>query len=342
MKSSLIVIIAIGSAAIVLGLFFTIYSTIIGFALWIIGLIYSEYGKRKQAPRYPDLLEGQSQIISNQEKVIQYTKGSEDEIRKFQDFLEKEMCSRNIIERIRRSLKGVLSTEELVAEFDNPLNALLIYKWGEPPTKLIRDRLSELGFKDIGAGVKILPPSLMPNPPLKQRRHVEIWMKENILDSLPSDYKYTIVFAQIVDLRKAFTAKFAPPEYLEKYKGRTLFDLLSWHELFPIEYLRKVLELKTHVSVEELVVEHYPFLFLISRFISEKELARMIPQRGKIFQSIKNVFDIGNVTLTSFSDMDPSRLAQILNDFGLADSDKVADEMIVESNYWKLFLEKGQ
>lgn len=331
----------IGLIFIGLGLILGWVSSLIGIVLWILGLTYSEYGKRRQEKRDITLLKGQEKIISVQEETKEEIKGAKQEVKEVKGILIKEFTSRKILNRLRRSLKGVLSTEELIKEFDNPLNALIIYKWGEPPKqKLIRDRLAQLGFKDIGAGLKILPPSHMPYPPLKSGKDLENWMKRNVLNSLPKDHKYTIVLSQIVDLRKAYTTKYAPKEWFKRFRGYTLFDKLSWDELFPIEFIRKALKKKTHVSVEELVVEHFPFSFLISRFLSDKDLDRVLVQRHKIIQELKKAFNLEDITLTSFANMNVERLHLILTKFKIMNGKQIAQGMIEEAKIWKTFLEK--
>lgn len=340
-KKILIFLIATGLILIVLGLILGWVSSLIGIVLWILGLIYSEHGKRKQEKRDITLLSGQEKIITAQEETREEVKDTKQEVKEVKSILIKEFTSRKILNRIRRSLKGVLSTEELVKEFDNPLNALIIYKWGEPPgRKLIRDRLAQLGFKDIGAGLKILPPSRMPYPPLKDGKDVENWMKRNVLNSLPKDHKYTVVLSQIVDLRKVYATKYAPKEWFDRFRGYTLFDKLSWDELFPIEFIRKVLRKKTHVSVEELVVEHFPFSFLISRFLSDEELDRVLSKRDKIIRDLKKAFNLEKVTLMNFADMDANKLYPILTKFKIMNGKRIAQAMVEEAKIWKTLLER--
>jgi len=327
MTKSLILFLIIGIILVILGFFLSPFSSVIGVITWILGLIYSEYEKRTQKKRDVTILRGQERIIQMQEKTLH--------------MISEEFTSRRILDRIRRSLKGEISTEELIKRFDRPLNALLIYKWGEPyGKKLIRNRLAELGFKDIASGIKILPPSRMPKPPLRNSKDMEKWLKQNVLDLLPKDHKYSIVFAQLVDLRKLYATKYAPKEWADRFRGYTLFDKLSWEELFPIEYIRKIISRKTRVSVEELIVKHFPFSFLISRFLNDKDLDRILNQRKRVIQDLKNTFQIENLTLLSFAEMDEKKLSSILASLRVRNSNQIAVDMVNEARYWKRFLEK--
>jgi len=327
-------LISVGFILIILGFFLGPLSSLSGVILWALGLIYSEYEKRKQEKRDMTLLSGQKRLIQMQEET-------REKVDKVAHMVSEEFTSRRILERIRRSLKGEISTEELIERFDRPLSALLIYKWGEPSgKKLIRDRLAELGFKDIASGIKILPPSRMPEPPLKNRKDVENWLKQNVLNLLPEDHKYSIVFAQLVDLRKLYATKYAPKEWAYRFRGYTIFDKLSWEELFPIKYIRKIISRKTRVSIEELIVKYFPFSFLISRFLNDKDLDRILSQRKRIIQDLKNVFQIENLTLMSFAEMDAKNLSGVLASLKIRNSHQIATDMINEAKYWKSFLEK--
>lgn len=285
----IILLFSVGVSLFVLSIFvgtFSFYLGIVSSVAGLLGLIYSISQEKRQEKRDLTLLKGQDKIIEIQNEMSH-------DIKEVMEIIQSEFNSKRILERIRVSLKGMISTEELVEEFDNPLNALIIYKWGEPPRrKLIRDKLTELGFKDLGAGLKILPPTRMPHPPLKTREDVERWLKENVLNSLPKDYKYSIALAQIVDLRKAYAVKYAPKEWFDRFRGRTIFDILTWEELFPVEFIQKFLRKKTHVSVEELVVKHFPFSFLISRFVKNKNLDRILSQREKVIEELKMCLDL--------------------------------------------------
>lgn len=332
MKKISICLMVIGSIIFIVGLFLWPISSVIGIALWILGIIYSEHGKRKQEKR--DLV-----LLGGHEKIIKLQKKTKNEVKEIKDALDNEFTSKRILERVRRSLKGVLSTEELLKEFDNPLNAVLIYKWGEPEQKLIRDGLAKLGFKDIASGIKILPPSRMPDPPLKNRRDIEKWLRQNLLDHLPTSHKYTIVFAQLIDLRKVYTTKYAPQMWADRFRGFTLLDKLSWEELFPIRIIRKLVTEKTHVSYEKLIVEHFPFSFLISRFLSDNDLDRVLPQRKEIVQELKRAFNLKSVTLIDFAEMNAEELSRIIATMKISNSKQVAKGMINEARIWKSFLE---
>ena len=169
---------------------------------------------------------------------------------------------------------------------------------------------------------------------------MEKWLKQNVLDLLPKDHKYSIVFAQLVDLRKLYATKYAPKEWADRFRGYTLFDKLSWEELFPIEYIRKIISRKTRVSVEELIVKHFPFSFLISRFLNDKDLDRILNQRKRVIQDLKNTFQIENLTLLSFAEMDEKKLSSILASLRVRNSNQIAVDMVNEARYWKRFLEK--
>lgn len=340
-KIILILLFVVGLIFIGLSLILGWVSSLISVILWIFGLFYSFYGKRRQEKRDITLLKGQEKIINIQKETREDVKETKQAVKKVEDILTKEFTSQEILNRIKRSLKGILSTEELIKEFDNPLNALIIYKWGEPSgRKLIRDRLAQLGFKDIGAGLKILPPSRMPYPPLKNGKDLENWINRNVLDSLPEDHKYTIVLSQIVDLRKTYATKYAPKEWFKRFRGYTLFDKLSWDELFSINFIRKVLKKKTRVSVEELVVKHFPFSFLVSKYLNDKDLDRVLVQRHKIIQELKKAFALENITLMSFANMDVERLRSILTKFRITNGKRIAESMIEEAKIWKRFLER--
>jgi hypothetical protein len=335
MRKLSILLVAIGFIIFFAGLLGGIwpFSTAISTALWVLGLIYSEYGKRKQEKR--DLV-----LLGGQKRIIKHQKETKKEVKEIKDVLDKEFTSKRILERVRRSLKGVLSTEELVEEFDSPLNAVLIYKWGEPEQKLIRDGLAKLGFKDIASGIKILPPSRMPDPPLKNRRDIEKWLRQNLLDHLPRSHKYAIVFAQLIDLRKVYTTKYAPQDWADRFRGYTILDKLSWEELFPMKILRKLVTKKTHVSFEELILEYFPFSFLISRFLSDKDLDRVLPQRETIIQEIRRVFNLDSVTLMDFADMNEEELSQVIAKLKISNSKQIARGMVNEARVWKSFLKR--
>ena len=345
MKKILLLLIIIGAILMAFGPFVGSFLPIIEFlgfvfeVLAFIGFLYDLSEKRKQEKRDATLLRGQEKIIHIQEETKQEVTETEQGVKEIKDKLVEEFTSRRILRRIRRSLRGVLSTEDLIEEFDSPLNALVIYKWGEPRQKLIRDRLAELGFKDIGAGLKILPPSRMPHPPLKNRRTIENWLKRSVLNFLPKTHKYSIVFAQIVDLRKVYATKYAPEDWFERFRGYTLLEKLSWEELFPIDFIRKILAKKTNVSVEELVVEHFPFCFLISRFLNDEDFERVLSQRDEVIQDLKKCFNLENVTLIDFADMNVDELSQILTKLKIMNTKQIAKAMVDEAKLWNTFLE---
>jgi hypothetical protein len=332
-----IIFIIIGAVLFVLGFLLGYYpSSIIGILidfLGIIAFIYDYFNKRNQKQKDMQFLKNQRKMVSLQEKTKQ-------EVERVESIVLEEFKSHKILERIRSSLSGTVSTEELVNEFDHPLYALMMYKWGEPDDKLIRNKLFELGFVDISSGIKILPPSRMPYPPLKTKQHVEKWIRQNILDLLPSDYKYSIVFAQLVDLRKTYVEKYAPKEWAQRFRGFTLFDKLTWDELFSPDFLYKSLTKKFHVSIEELIVEYFPFSFLISKYLNEKEKRIILPQTKKINKELEQTFGLSKIKLHDFASMDIVKLTEVLEKIGLSEPKEVAQNIVNEANQWKIFLEK--
>jgi len=65
-KKILVILIVTGLILIALGLYLWVISSLFGMVLWILGLIYAYYGKRKQENRDIRLLSGQEKIASFQ------------------------------------------------------------------------------------------------------------------------------------------------------------------------------------------------------------------------------------------------------------------------------------
>jgi len=336
MKNSLIVICLLGVSLLILGLLIPMQIPaleIIGFILTLYGLLRDIFESKKQEDRDLQILSGQTKIIVVQKEIKEDTS----RISHIEKKLDEEFTSRRILDRIRKSLKGKLTTRDIINELDNPLYALIIHKWGEPDEKLIRDRLYSLGFKDLGQGVKILPPAKMPNG-LRTREDIKEWLKRNVLRDLPQHYKYSITYATLIDLRNVYADKSAPKEWAHRFRGQTIFDRLSWDELFPPEFIRKTIKRKLKVSIEELINEYLPLPFLLSRYLGGEDLKKVLKDREAIIEDIGKTFNLDRVLLVDFADMNSHILSKVLSKHGVKKSETIAERMIDEATVWKQFL----
>lgn len=337
MKNSLIAICLLGICLFIVGFFVPLLFPlleILGFSLSIYGLLKDFFESKKQKEKDIKILSGQAKLIKIQKEIKKNTS----HILYIEKILNEEFTSRKILDRIRKSLKGKLTTSDIIDELDNPLYAMIIHKWGEPPQeKIIRDRLYNLGFKDLGQGVKILPPSKMPKG-LRTREDIKKWLKQNVLRDLPKYFKYSIIYATLIDLRKVYAEKSAPKEWAHRFRGQTIFDRLSWDELFPPEFIRKTIQTKLKVSIEELINEYLPLPFLLSRHLEDDDLVKILKKKEEIVEEIKKTFNLNRLLLIDFADMDNHKLSKLLSKYGIKNSKIVAEKMIDEATIWKQFL----
>jgi len=324
MRKSLIIAILAGFCLVILGIFSSLILQLVGFILTVYGTIQAYLDSREQKKR--DL-----QIINIQKETKEY-------VSQLQKKIDDEFTYKKILNRIRKSLRGTLSTKDIINELDSPLYALIIHKWGEPSgEKIIRNRLYSLGFKDLGQGVKILPPTKMPKN-LRTREDIQKWLKQNVLKDLPEHYKYSIIYATLIDLRKVYAEKSAPKEWAHRFRGQTIFDRLSWGELFPPEFIRKTIYKKLKVSIEELINEHFPLIFLLSRFLGDEDLEKVSRERKAIIEEIKKTFNLNKLLLVDFAEMSSHELSKALGKYGVKNSGVIAIKMIEEATVWKQFL----
>lgn len=339
-KRKLITICLIGVCLLVLGLLVHPLQIpvleIAGFFLTLYGLLREFSESKKEEERDIKILSGQTKIIEVQKEIKEHTS----RIAHIERKVDEEFTSRRILDRIRKSLKGTLTTRDIINELDTPLYALIIHKWGEPNEKIIRDKLYTLGFKDLGQGVKILPPAKVPKD-LRTREDIGVWLKQNVLKDLPKNYKYSIIYATFIDLRKVYAEKAAPREWVHRFRGQTIFDRLSWDELFPPEIIRKTVRKKLKVSIEELINEYLPLPFLLSRFLNDENLEKVVKDQEAMTEEIKRIFNLNRVLLVDFAWMDSNKLSKVLSKYGVENPENTAQNIIDEAAIWRQFLSES-
>ncbi|NQS90635.1 hypothetical protein HQ584_12700, partial [Patescibacteria group bacterium] len=226
-----------------------------------------------------------------------------------------------------------LSTKEIVEDFNNPLNALLIFKWGESGD-VLKNRIPQLGFKSVGSGVHILPP--IKTPKLKDKYDIEQWVKKNLLKDLGNSYEYVVVFAQLIDLRHLYCER-KKPAYA---RGRTLLDLLKPEEIFTPKYLSKYLQTKKNISFEELI-KQYGFIFLISKECSEDEIEELRANKDDIISQLKRAYNLKQITINDYAKMDAGTIANVLGKYPVKKPSEVASSMVKEAIFWDRFFKES-
>jgi hypothetical protein len=318
--------IGLGFALIILGIFLGVEISIIGTIISIVGFFYGIYSGRKQSTDIKKIREQNEEII----KTLKEREELEDKLK------EKEA----VIRRFRSSIKSEgISTKKLVEEYrEKELNALILYKGFEKPGEKIKSRYIELGFKPVGRGAWLLPPTYLPKN-IKTQNDVGNWVESNILKDLPNDYEYCISFVALVDLKKFFAKKKLLPNVKYRVQWRTIWDSLAIDEIYPPEYAEKYI--KENISLAD-IIRISDITFLSSKACSDSELEKIENDRESLISKLKEVIGTSKLTLSDYSKINKDKLVTVLSKY-VKNPDQVADSIISEASFWDDFLrEKGQ
>ncbi len=227
-----------------------------------------------------------------------------------------------VISKVKETMKSKdIALDKVLEKIKKPLYAITVQKYMEGEgNSLIKDKLLSLGFVTWGSGIYLLPPHKGPN--ITESFRISDWIEDTILKALPTDYKYLIQFATVIDLRKVFSKR-----HISK-KRRTIFEVLKEDESFLPELLVSLKE--ENITLKRMITEAtIDFLTQDSCTQSEKE---KLKQKSQIILTNLSLSNILDLRLTGVDRLRESIKNQCQND------QKVAEEISANSTFWYTFL----
>lgn len=282
---------------------------------WIVGKFINKIFRKKTAKEVLELNNG---------RLIELLEKRDATISKLEiENKKKEIEKLSIFESIRRS--GLL-TEKLIAEYDKPINAILIsaYSQKKPgktiygePDKFILRETGRYDGRHLGSGVYLIPPQKVPRW-IHNGDDLKKWFGEEILKNRYCVLKFLILF----DIRKnAFWMNNL--QYTQTRKNAsTIGEVLTLEDLFNEDQIAKTTTIAK-------IISHGDIGWLAHKHVSEDDLATL---RLNQF-AIEN--KIGKPPLRELAEGDyQSKLKTVLEEFGIHNSEEVAKSIISEAKFW--------
>lgn len=224
---------------------------------------------------------------------------------------------RQLMSKVSMELqKEHISKKELLKRIDKPIYALIFNKTEEMSLtrsilKPLRDKiLPALGFKHIkgSRGMYILPPSMIPY--FKDKNDIENWVKKNIIQEIPTGYRYIFSFISLIDLR--YTLSIKNDSLTKKYD--TLIDSIDAGELLTFSEGLTYLQRKKKLSLKDLI--EIPNLFFLSdnTSIGFKDKEIMKEKNEEMINAIQNKVN-KEVNTREFIDIDSNLIYNLLKSY---------------------------
>ena len=285
---------------------------------WITSKFINKLFRKKTAKEVLELNDGR--LIELLEKRDATISKLEIESRK------RELEKSSIFQSIRRS---GLSIEKLIAEYDKPINAILIstynqrtpdgtiYGRGGEDERFLRKELAKYKGESLGAGVYIVPPKNVPKW-IRNRNDLKEWFEKKILKDNYCILKFLVLF----DIRqKAYWMNYL--HYQQRRKNAyTIGEILAPEDIFSEEWIAQTTTVAKIISNGDIG-------WLAHKHVSEDDLA--ILRLNQL--AIEN--KIGKPPLRELVEGNyQGKLKTVLEEYGIHNSEEVAKSIISEAKFW--------
>jgi len=260
----------------------------------------------------------------NNRRLIELLETREETISKLEkENKKRELEKSSIFQSIRRS---GLSIDKLIAEYDKPINAILIsaYSQKKPgktiygePYKFVSRETERYDGRHLGSGVYLIPPPKVPKW-IHNRDDLKKWFKEEILKNRYCVLKFLILF----DIREnAFWMNNL--QYTQARKNAsTIGEVLTIEDLFNEEQIAQTTTIAK-------IISHGDIGWLAYKHVGEDDLATLRLNQLSIEDKL------GNPTLRELARGNyQSKLKTVLEEFNIHNSEEVAKLIISEAKFW--------
>jgi len=261
----------------------------------------------------------------NNRRLIELLEEREETISKLEkDKKKKELEKLSIFQSIKRS---GLSTEKLIAEYDKPINAILISTYdqkipdgtiyGKGGNPFLPNELQKFNGKSLGSGVHLIPPQNVPRW-IRNGNDLKKWFEEEILKDNYCILKFLILF----DIRKkTFWMNYL--QYSQTHKRNyTIGEVLTLEDIFNEDQISRTTTIAKIISNGDIG-------WLAHKHVSEDDLA--ILRLNQL--AIEN--KIGKPSLRELAEGNyQGKLKAVLEEYGIHNSEEVSKLIISEAKFW--------
>jgi len=238
---------------------------------------------------------------------------------------KRELEESSIFQSLRRS---GLSIEKLIAEYDKPINAILIstfnqrtpdgtiYGRGGEDERFLSEELAKYEGKSLGSGVHLIPPKKVPKW-IHNGNDLKEWFEKEILKDRYCILKFLVLF----DIRrKAYWMNYL--RYQQRRKNAyTIGEILTPEDIFSEEWI-------TQTTTVAKIISNGDIGWLAHKHVGEDDLA--IIRLNQL--SIEN--KLGNPTLREFVHGNyENKLKTTLEEFNIHNSEEIAKSIIPHFPY---------
>ena len=267
-------------------------------------------------------------IELNNKRLIELLEEREEAISKLEkESKKRELESYSLFQSIKKS---GLSTEKLIAQYNRPINAILICTYfqkipdGTPygkDKKFVFEELKRYDRKSLGSGIYLIPPKNVPEK-IRDKNDLHEWFDAEVR----KDRYCKLKFLLLVDLRKnAYWMNNLPYQPIENPFHRThrnIGEVLSLEDIFSEEQFAQTTTIAR-------IINNGDIGWLAHKHVSEDILATI-----RLNQSlIEN--KLGNPTLRELARGNyQSKLKTVLGEFNIHNPEEVAKSIISEAKFW--------
>ena len=251
-----------------------------------------------------------------------------------------ERIWRRLMRRLDWQMKGSgITVEELIRTYPKDVKSLILFKSYERGKKkkkkseptVLRERLTELGFKAIQPSVWVLPPTKTP-PDLESQDTLKLWVRQRLVKGIAKSVDYVFPFIASVDLKKTVSER----RGIRKMPvAATLFGVLSPEEVVPPSHLYATMQSRG-VSVRNIILRG-DVSFLSSAYAQKEEMDSVHANELEIGQRLRHATGASSINLEDIANLGPETVGKAFDGF-VGHPKDFAQRMIVEAQYWMRFL----
>jgi len=249
---------------------------------------------------------------------------------------DREEMYRRLLKRLEWQVKkSGIGVEEAVRAFPGEVRAVLLYKSYERfksgDSNLLRERLIEMGWKNIQPNLWILPPNKTPTA-LAGQEDLKIWLRRELARPLGKEFDYSFPIVALVDIRKVTADK----KGIRKMPvARTIFNVLEANEVVPARHIYETMKARG-MGVREIITSG-DITFLTSAFASPEELAAIQENETEIGAKLRSATGSQLMGLVDIANLAPEIIADALGS-NVAHPSDMAQRLIVEAQFWMRYL----